>query len=230
MTLLCWVLLASLTSAPRLEPPAQKLPKSGIWEFALRKLNPANIDYGAEFERRRQSFVHQLRDPGLWAEATFLGSMLAGWVLAGRQRREQLRREILISEILAQYHNALAETKIRLEQAIADNTALRDAAQAVLPSAPTVSEAFEQSAAEHSLSPAELYLGSNSSLPPFRRPSADANQWLETSQRLAALEQQLSDSRAREKLLEKRLEKIPAERRSSPARRAPATPPGKTPL
>lgn len=226
MRLVCCVLLASLISSARLEPPARQLRKADIWEFALRKLNPANLDYGAELERRRQIFVHQFRDPLLWAKATLLGSMLAGWVLAARQRREQLRREILTSEILAQYHNALAETTIRLEQAIADNTALRDAAQAVMPSPPS-----EQPAVDHSLSPAELYLGSNFSPPRPRRPPANADPSLEMSARLKAAEKQLSDSRARERLLEKELERIPVERRSSPLRRAPATStPGKTPL
>jgi hypothetical protein len=226
MTLWCCVLVACFTSSPPLEPPARQLRKPGIWEFGLRKLNPANVDYGAELERRRQMFIHQFHDPRLWARATFLGSMLAGWAVVVRQRREKLRREILTSEILAQYHNALAETRIRLEQAIADNTALCEAAQTAAASSP-----LEPPAADHSVSPAELYLGSNFSPARARRPSANAAQSLATSARLAALEQQLSESRAREKLLEKELERIPAERRSSPLRSPPATSPrGKTPL
>jgi hypothetical protein len=152
--------------------------------------------------------------------------MLAGWVLVVRQRREQLRREVLTSEMLAQYHNALAESRIRLERAIADNTALCEAAQTPAPSGP-----LEQSAVDHLLSPGELYVGSNFSPSRARRPPAHATQSLETNARLADLEQQLSDSRAREKLLQKELEKIPAGRRSSRLQRPPATSaPGKTPL
>lgn len=230
MTLLCCLLLASLISTPPSKASARQVRNPGIWEFALSKLNPGNVDYGAELERRRQIFIHQCQDPGLWAKATFVGSMLAGWALAACQRREQLRREIMTSEILAQYHNALTETRSRLEQAIADNAALSDAAQAAVLPAPSVSAPTEQAAVDRPLSPAELYLGSNFSPSRSRRAPASANQSLETSARLAELEQQLSDSRAREKLLEKELERIPAARKS-PLRRAPATsPPGRTPL
>src|SRR5690349_2284418 len=218
MTLLCWLLVACLTPGARLEASARQLHKPEIWEFALRRLNLANVDYGAELERRRQIFIRQFRDPRRWVEATVLGSMLVGWALVIRQRRENLRREIVAAELLAKYHNALAESTIRLEQAIADNTALREAAQAAVPFAPS-----EQSAGVRSVTPAELYLGSNFSPQRSRRPLANATQSLETGARLAALEQQLSESRAREKLLEKELAKIPAERPAPPLRRAPAT-------
>src|SRR5581483_1806065 len=98
MTLLCCLLLASLISTPASKASARQLRNPDIWEFALSKLNPGNVDYGAELERRRQIFIHQCQDARLWAKAAFLGSMLAGWVLAARQRREQLRREIMTSE------------------------------------------------------------------------------------------------------------------------------------
>ena len=205
------------------DPPARQ---AGLWDFALKKINPTNIDYGAELERRRQTWLRRFGDSRFWTEACELGLLLSGWALVVRQRREKLRREIITSELLAQYHNALAESRIRLEQAIVDNTALREAAQEVIPSAP-----LEQSGVNHSVSPAELYLGSNFSAQRSRRPAANATQALETSARLAELEQQLSDSRAREKLLEKELERIPVQRRSVPHSRAAATSPrGKIPL
>ena len=203
------------------DPPARQ---PGLWDFALKKINPANIDYGAEFERRRQTWLRRFGDSRLWTEACELGLMLSGWALVVAQRREKLRREIITSELLAQYHNALAESRIRLQQAIADNTALGEAAQAVIPSAPLP-------AVDHSVSPAELYLGSNFSPQRSLRPAANATPAFETSARLAALEQQLSESRAREKLLEKELEKIPVQHRSAPLSRAAATSPrGKTSL
>lgn len=226
MTLLYCLLVACLAQSPRLEAPARGFRKPEIWDFALRKLNPANVDYGAELERRREVFFHQFRDPRLCLEATGLSSMLAAWTLVIRKRREKLRREILTAELLAQYHNALAETRIRLEQAIADNVALREAAPAVIASPP-----LENSLGDDSVSPAELYLGSNFSPRRSRRPTANATRSLQTNARLTEVEQQLSESRAREKLLEKELERIPAQSGSSPPPRAPAASPrGKTPL
>lgn len=219
-------LFACTSPAAAMRAPDRTARRPGLWDFALKKINPTNIDYGAELEGKRQTLLRRCCDPRLWAETVELGLTLAGWALVLGQRREKLRREIITAELLAQYHNALAEVGIRLEQAIADNTALRAVAQAAVPSAPP-----EQSTVIHSVTPAELFLGSNFSPQRSRRPPVNPPSSLETSTRLAELEQQLSESRAREKLLEKELERIPAERRSSPLRRAPATAPrGKTPL
>lgn len=204
-------------------PPARR---PNLWDFVLKKINPANIDYGAELEGERQTLLRRCRDSRLWAETAELGLMLAGWALVVGQRRERLRREIITAELLAQYHNALAEVRIRLEQAIGDNTVLREAASAAVPSPP-----LEQPAGMQSVAPAELFLGSNFSPQRPRRPPVKPAQSFEASTRLTELEKQLSESRAREKLLEKELERIPAERRSPPLRSAPATSPqGKTPL
>lgn len=225
-TLFFCLLFACAPPAAAQRPPDPPARQPGLWEFALKKINPTNIDYGAELEGKRQALLRRYRDSRLWAQTAELGLTIAGWALVLGQRREKLRREIVTAELLAQYHNALAEARIRLEQAIADNTALREAAQAAVPSPP-----LEQAAVIHSVTPAELFLGSNFSPPRSRRPPPKPAQSLETSTRVVELERQLNASRTREKLLEKELERMPAERRSPPPRRASATsPPEKTPL
>jgi hypothetical protein len=191
--------------------PAQVARRPPLWEFTLGRLNPESIDYGAELEQKRQIFLRQLGGARLWLKASGLGLMLSGWALAVRQRAEKRRREIIAAELLAQYHNALTEARVRLEQAIADNAALREAAQSVGSS--TLPDPLS---GVNSVAPAAIYVESNFPARARSRTPATTAADPQTGPKLAELEQQLRESRQREKLLERELERIPPQRRSSP--------------
>ena len=213
--LLFCVLLVCGSPESRLRTTVSSSPRPSLWEFALKKINPADVDYGAELECKRQIFIRQLRDRRMGIEMVGLGLVLSGWMSVLRERREKQRREIISAELLAQYHNALVEARIRLEQAIADNNTLRAAA----PSA--VNAATAEPALVAEADPAAMFVDSNFPRARSRRQAATTFAQ-PTATHIAELEQQLSASREREKLLEKQLERIPSPRRSSPPSRGKA--------
>ena len=206
---LCCLLLLCASPGAGIEVPGSLPRRPGLSDFVLGRINPANIDYGAELERKRRRFLHRLEDPQLWAEAAELALILCGWTLVARQRGERRRRELISAELLAQYHNALAEATIRLEQAIADNNALRETARTSI-----VAPAADQSAIGDPAAPAATYLSSNFS-PRSRSRRAGTTESPQTSTRMEEPEQRLSDAREREKLLQKELERIPPQGRGS---------------
>lgn len=235
--LLCCLLLLGAASATVIESSAAPRGRPGLWEFAAKKINPSDTDYAAELERVRQIFLRQLQDPRVWAEVGGIGLMLSGWVLVVRQNAEEQRREIIAAELLAQYHNALVEARMRLEKAIVDNAGLREAVQSALASVADHQPLTDQA------NPGEIYLESNLPVRTRSRRQGPANTALAettvkniapsppTSSRIRELERQLSESRQREKLLEKELQKIspPGRAVSSLRARTPAAQ-GKEPI
>lgn len=189
--------------------------RSGVWEFALERINSANVDYGAELERGRRAFLRQLDDSRLWAEAVGFALILSGWTLVLSQSRERRRREIVAAELLAQYHNALAEARTRLDTAIADNCALREVAQSAFTSSLVERQPMAASAVS-----AAIYLDTNF---PSRARSRRAVQKADSAAINAGLgepEQRLKESRERERRLEKELEKTPSQPKSPPSPRS----------
>lgn len=207
---LCCLLLLCASPGAGIEAPGSLPRRPGLSDFVLGRINPANIDYGAELERKRRRFLSRLEDPQVWPEAAELALILCGWTLVARQRGERWRRELISAELLAQYHNALAEATIRLEQAIADNNALREIARTSI-----AAPAADQSAIGDPAAPAAIYLSSNFSPRPRSRRPAGTVESPQTSTRSEEPEQRLSDAREREKLLQKELERVPPQRRGS---------------
>jgi len=202
------------------EAPGPRAHRRNLWEFALEKINPANTDYGAKLEWKRAIFIRQLADPRLWGETIGLSLMLSALAVIVRQRGETRRREIITAELLAQYHNALVEARMRLEQAIADNTALREAAQKIASPAPA-----DLSSMVVPATPTAMYLESNFPARARSRRAAAITESPQINPRVAELEQHLSESREREKLLERELERVPPQPRPNPSHKPATTSP-----
>ena len=223
--ILCCLLLYA-APAKTLERPRMPSPRRNLWDFALEKINPKKRDYGAQLERERQIFIRQLADPRLWGKAAALALMLSGGTVIVRQRAEKRRREIITAELLAHYHNALAETRIRLEQAISDNGALREAAHKTADAA-----AADLSSMAAPATPADIYLENNFPARTRSRRTAATTESPPMTTRIAELERQLRESREREKLLERELERVPSQPRPNlPHQLTRTSPRGKAPV
>jgi predicted RNase H-like nuclease (RuvC/YqgF family) len=169
-------------------------------------------------------FIRQLADLRMWAGASGLVIMLSACIVIVRQRGEKRRREIVTAELVAQYHNALVDARMRLERAIADNSALREAAQTTA----VACNALDASPNSLPASPG-MYLETN--FPARARRTAAIPESPQINTRIAELERQLRESREREKRLERELERVPPQPRPKPPQKlAERSPRGTTPL
>ncbi|MBV9072011.1 MAG: hypothetical protein JOZ10_00145 [Acidobacteria bacterium] len=201
-------------------------------EFALKEINPSDIDYGCRIDEGRKVAIDAtVKNVDSWAVLVTFSFLLISFVMQIEQRRRQTRREIIAARFLAQYHNAWIDARAHAEQLITCHRQL-DAArhtdkEALLPAqAPTVSirkEGLEAAAIQTKSAQYVTVLSSdrerqqpndNTDAPDGlnRRVPSDAKQEVVLLGQLAILQQQLHASHERERNLQKELNK--AQRRS----------------
>ena len=91
-------------------------------DFVLKRVNPANKDYGLSIEKARQS----AKEVGLDMLPTFSSVvlLLGSFVVIVHQSRERRHREIIAARFLAWYHNELLRARDTARDAIARNNCL----------------------------------------------------------------------------------------------------------
>jgi murein DD-endopeptidase MepM/ murein hydrolase activator NlpD len=97
------------------DPPAEQQSKSreGFADFALKQINPQNIDYGCQMDEARKLAVEQtIRSIDSWAVFCALTFLVLSFFMLLHQRREGMRREAIAAEFLAQYHNTWVDARI----------------------------------------------------------------------------------------------------------------------
>jgi hypothetical protein len=205
----------------------------GVVDFALKQINPQNKDYGCQIDDARKLMVDEtIKSVTSWALLIALSFLILSFFLLLHQHRERNRREIIAAGLLAQYHNALADTRSQAHEAIRRYNALvnrtNTAVEAAFRTASQPPERAQATAsAAHSARDVEQPKPT-SAPPPKDRIKTDENGAARTEAapqnreaegnliaQISTLQQQLHDSHEREKNLQKELAK--AQRRVATA-------------
>jgi hypothetical protein len=207
----------------------QNKPREGFVDFALKQINPQDIDYGCQLNEARKLAVDEtIKSIDFWAVLLALGFLVLSFFLLVHQHRERNRHDAVAAKFLAQYHNAWVDARTQAADAIrrynelvdsrnsATETALR--APSVEPEglparAPKVEsgrgmkpQAASVSAARNDHKTGENGAAKTDGARQDREPQVDL------VAQISALQQQLNASHEREKNLQRELTK--AQRRT----------------
>jgi hypothetical protein len=106
--------------------------REGLLDFALKRINPSDLNYGQCLDEGRKLILEQTLSRGyFWSNLAALGLLGVFLVVIVHQQRLQDRRELIASGFLAQYHNALARAEAVAGEAIKRNHALMGALTAL---------------------------------------------------------------------------------------------------
>jgi hypothetical protein len=119
--------------AIQLEPSKQK---DSFVDFALKRINPADKDYGQCLGEGRKLLIEEtMRNAYFWSNLVALGLLACLFVIIVYQHRVQTCREWTAAEMLAQHEHALARANAQVEEATRRNRGLMEALGALRESA-----------------------------------------------------------------------------------------------
>ena len=111
-------------------------PKDGFVDFALKRINPADKDYGQCLDEGRKLLIEEtMRNAYFWSNLVALGLLACLFVIIVYQHRVQTCREWTVAEMLAQHEHALARANAQVEKATSRNRGLMEALTALRESA-----------------------------------------------------------------------------------------------
>jgi hypothetical protein len=147
ITIIC-ALAGAAAQAPRSSyDPAQKnqqTHRDSFIDFALKRINPGNEDYGQQIEDVRGVVIARTIDNLLfWSNSCALVLLAAAFVVVLHQTKERKHRQIIAARFLTWYHNELLAARARTFEEVGKLERLRKALDArtipvaVTPQAPT---------------------------------------------------------------------------------------------
>jgi hypothetical protein len=160
--------LAAQDSRVKSDPASARVLKQreGLPDFALKRFNPSDVDYGQCLDDGRRLMVEQTLSRGyFWSNVAALGLLGAFFIVIVHQQRLHGRRELIAAESLTQYHNALARAEAVAGEAIARNHQLMEALTA-LSEAGVAGRAAESSAPDSSIKERKRTENSGEAEPP----------------------------------------------------------------
>jgi hypothetical protein len=102
--------------------------KDGFVDFALKRINPADKDYGQCLDEGRRLLIEEtIRNGYFWSNLVALGLLACLFVIIVYQHRVQTCREWTAAEMLAQHEHALARANAQVEEATSRNRGLMEA-------------------------------------------------------------------------------------------------------
>jgi hypothetical protein len=102
--------------------------KDGFVDFALKRINPADKDYGQCLDEGRKLLIEEtMRNAYFWSNLVALGLLACLFVIIVYQHRVQTCREWTAAEMLAQHEHALARANAHVEEATSRNRGLMEA-------------------------------------------------------------------------------------------------------
>jgi len=111
--------------AAQAQSPRQK---DGLVDFALKRINPADKDYGQCLDEGRKMVLEEtIRNGYFWSNLVALGLLACLFVIIVYQRTVQTHREWTAAEMLAQHEHALARANAQVEEATSRNRGLMEA-------------------------------------------------------------------------------------------------------
>ena len=205
--LLCW-LPSSFHAFQAQSVSAMSSAKAGFIEYCLGRINPQGIDYGERIQAVRRHWLENTTgDLGFWTSLLMFLLSVLGFVIVLHQHREKNRREIIVANLLAEYHNAWIEAGRQAEDAITRYNDLVRAREQENPpwrgGLSGVSNSLEES------EKLTMYVESNLGAPQRRRPPR-SREGLTVAEpdllnQVRLLQQQLSVASERERSLEREL-------------------------
>jgi hypothetical protein len=110
--------------------------KDGFVDFALKRINPADKDYGQCLDEGRKILIEEtIRNGYFWSNLAALGLLACLFVIIVYQHRVQTRREWAAAETLIQHEHALSRANAQVEEATSRNCGLMEALTTVRESA-----------------------------------------------------------------------------------------------
>lgn len=120
---------------PAAQAPSPR-PKDGFVDFALKRINPADKDYGQCLDEGRKMLIEEtMRNGYFWSNLVALGLLACLFVIIVYQHRVQTSREWTAAEMLAQYEHSLSRANTQVEEATNRNRGLMEALTALRESA-----------------------------------------------------------------------------------------------
>jgi hypothetical protein len=111
--------------AAQAQSPRQK---DGFVDFALKRINPADKDYGQCLDEGRRLLIEEtIKNGYFWSNLVALGLLACLFVIIVYQHRVQTCREWTAAEMLAQHEHALARANAQVEEATSRNRGLMEA-------------------------------------------------------------------------------------------------------
>ncbi|HYM75708.1 MAG TPA: hypothetical protein VE377_06990 [Candidatus Dormibacteraeota bacterium] len=127
LPLLCFAQARPSGYDPAAEAQSPK-PKDGFVDFALKRINPADTDYGQCLDEGRKLLLEEtMRNAYFWSNLVALGLLAGLFVIIVYQHRVQTCREWTAAEMLAQYEHSLSRANAQLEEATSRNRGLMEA-------------------------------------------------------------------------------------------------------
>jgi hypothetical protein len=110
--------------------------KDGFVDFALKRINPTDKDYGQCLDEGRKLLVEEtMRNAYFWSNVVALGLLACLFVIIVYQHRAQTCGEWTAAEMLAQYEHSLSRANTQAEEATSRNRGLMEALTALRESA-----------------------------------------------------------------------------------------------
>jgi hypothetical protein len=111
-------------------------PKDGFVDFTLKRINPADKDYGQCLDEGRKVLLDEtMRNGYFWSNLVALGLLACLFFIIVHQRGVQTCREWTGAEALAQFEHALSRANAQVEDATSRNHGLMEALSALRESA-----------------------------------------------------------------------------------------------
>lgn len=108
-------------------PKSASKPKDGFVDFTLKRINPADTDYGQCLSESRGLLLDEtLKNGYFWSNLLALVLLGCLFIIVVCQHRNQTKREWTMSEILAQYEQAVARSNQQIEEAAKRNRSLAE--------------------------------------------------------------------------------------------------------
>jgi hypothetical protein len=119
--------------AAQAQSPRQK---DGFVDFALKRINPTDKDYGQCLDEGRKLLIEEtIRNGYFWSNVVALGLLACLFIIIVYQRTVQTHREWTTADLLAQHAHALSRANAHVEEATSRNRGLMEALTALRESA-----------------------------------------------------------------------------------------------
>jgi len=117
-------------------PPQSSKRKDSFVDFALKRINPADRDYGQCLDEGRKLLIEEtMRNAYFWSNLVALGLLACLFVIIVYQHRVQTYREWNAAEMLSQHEHSLSRANAQVEEATSRNRGLMEALTALRESA-----------------------------------------------------------------------------------------------
>jgi hypothetical protein len=192
-----------------------------FFDYTLKRINPADIDYGSRWGQWRKAVVEETaKNRYFWSNVTAVGLLGYLFLIIVCQRNTQTRREWATAELLTQYSHALIRANAQILDLTSKNHDLANAAtnareQAIHPLLPpNESPAMGELARppKFQITPSKTAASTDSARTPSRVQPTEAGKQIalftpevDLMMTVNSLKQQLAHSEERNTLLQRRM-------------------------